>query len=127
MLSDDSKFINDHFLDYTKKNFLKYFEKDIILKNEEYSNDSAGMGFYRLTYEYLSYQIIFEYERLRFTIRIKYKDAVSNFFAQHKELLNSLTEENINKSIFILKSDLKNNNLSFFYITKKGEIKKIEF
>ncbi|MGX7243924.1 hypothetical protein ACWOC1_03620 [Enterococcus quebecensis] len=126
MLSGDEKFINKHYLDYTKKSFLEYFGQNIFLKKEEYSNEAAGMGFYRLNYEYSKYQIVFEYERLRFTIRIKWKDAVSNFFSQHKELSNSLKEEDINQSISVLKNDIDNGCLDFFRISKKGEIKKIE-
>jgi len=127
MLSGDEKFINKHYLDYTKNSFSKYFGENLFLKKEEFSNDTAGMGFYRLTYEKNSrYQIVFEYERLRFTIRIKWGEATSNFFSKHKELQNNLEEKNIDEAISVLKNDISNGELEFFQISKKGEIKKVE-
>lgn len=127
MLSGDEKFINKHYLDYTKNSFSKYFGENLFLKKEEFTNDTAGMGFYRLTYEKNSrYQIVFEYERLRFTIRIKWGGAISNFFSRHKELQNNLAEENIDQAISVLKNDISNGNLDFFQISKKGKIKKVE-
>ncbi|EAC6284229.1 hypothetical protein UL45_14090, partial [Listeria monocytogenes] len=95
-------------------------------KKEEHSNEAAGMGFYRLTYENSKYQIVFEYERLRFTIKIKWEGAFSNFFLEHKDLPNTLKEESIDEAVFTLKNDINNGNLEFFRISKKGEIKKIE-
>lgn len=126
MLLADEKFINKRYLDYTKNSFLKYFGQNLLLKKEEYSNEAAGMGFYRLTYENSKYQIVFEYERLRFTIKIKWEGAFSNFFLQHKDLTNTLKEECIDEAVFTLKNDINNGNLEFFRISKKGEIKKIE-
>ncbi|EAF2256090.1 hypothetical protein CNY71_03555 [Listeria monocytogenes] len=72
------------------------------------------------------YQIVFEYERLRFTIKIKWEGAFSNFFLEHKDLPNTLKEESIDEAVFTLKNDINNGNLEFFRISKKGEIKKIE-
>ncbi|MGX7351953.1 hypothetical protein [Enterococcus canis] len=127
MLSGDEIFINKYFLDYTKNSFSNYFGETLFLKKEEFSNNTAGMGFYRLTYEKNSkYQIVFEYERLRFTIRIKWGEATSNFFSQHKGLRNNLAEKNIDEAISVLKNDIINGELEFFQISKKGEIKKVE-
>ncbi len=120
------KFINKRYLDYTKKSFLKYFGRNILLEKEEYSNEAAGMGFYRLIYKNPKYQIFFEYERLRFTIKVKWEEATSNFFSQHKDLSNDLKEESIDKAISILKNDISNGCLEFFRISKKYEIKKVE-
>ncbi|MBC1640028.1 hypothetical protein [Listeria welshimeri] len=90
------------------------------MKKEEHSNEAAGMGFYRLTYANSKYQIIFEYERLRFTIKIKWEGAFSNFFLQHKDLPNTLKEESIDEAIFTLKNGINNGNLEFFRISKKA-------
>lgn len=106
--------------------FRYSFGKNLFLKKEEYSNEAAGMGFYRLTYENSKYQIIFEYERLGFTIKIRWEGAISNFFSQHKDLLNNLEEESIDEAISVLKNDISNVYLEFFRIPKKSKTRKVE-
>lgn len=126
MLLGDENFINKRYLDYTKKIFLKYFGQNLFLKKEDWSNEAAGMGAYKLTYESSRYQIIFEYEKLCFTIQIRCEGASSNFFGQNKDIPNNLEEKNIEAAISTLKNNINDGNLEFFQISKKGKIKKVE-
>jgi len=122
-----ANFINRVLLEYTEKVFSETFSKRIVLINEEFSNDTAGMGFFEISYNYPSknYKIIFEYEKIFFTIRVIHKNTFYNFFADHTEFSNDLTKENIEKSISTLKEDIDNNRLIFYYVSEKGQLKKV--
>ncbi|GAB2022991.1 hypothetical protein RyT2_20650 [Pseudolactococcus yaeyamensis] len=82
------------------------------------------MGAYELTYEYLKkpYQIVFDYQRLRFTIRIDWENAhanlFENLFSGHKELKNRLDRDDIKRAIQALKKDIDEDALEFYTIKK---------
>ena len=129
MLLDREQFINIEYLDYTKKVFDDCFGDDIKLIEEVYSNGSGGMGAYELTYEYLKkpYQIVFDYERLRFRIEITWENAYTNFFqGRHTEYKKRLNRDDIKKAIQILKKDIDDDVLVFYTIKKNGQLKKLE-
>ncbi|WP_088839095.1 hypothetical protein [Listeria sp. ILCC792] len=122
----ENEFVNIEYLQYTQDKFYDIFNEEAILKSREFSNDSAGMGFYRLVYFYKSYKIIFEYEKFYFTLKIENNGNFAHFFANHNELKNTLTKTNINVAIYTLKQDLEKGSLTFYTINKNGKLKKIE-
>ncbi|WP_317943339.1 hypothetical protein [Carnobacterium maltaromaticum] len=123
---DKQEFINNMFMEYTKEIFSNVFYDEIHLNEEKYSNDVAGMGYFKLFYYLPSkdYEIVFEYERLLFTIKIKNNENFSNFFVNHKDIKNSLEISNIKTAVLVLKEDIMNDNFDFFKITKNRKLKK---
>lgn len=94
------------------------------IRRKKLSNQAAGMGFFKLNYSLpsKSYDIIFEYERLFFTITVKRKKDFYHLFANHSELSNHLREKDIRRAIIVLREDI--DKLEFCSIGKNGKIKK---
>ena len=125
---DKKEFINNKFMEYTKEIFSNAFHDNIRLDKEQYSNDAAGMGYFKLVYYLPSkvYQIVFEYERLLFTIKIKSNENFTNFFMNHTDISNSLEINNIKTAVSVLKKDIMNDNFDFFKIKKNGKLERVE-
>lgn len=120
----EAEFINRKYLNYTEACFEEIFGSMLVLEEKSFSNQVAGMGFFKLNYSLpsKSYDIIFEYERLFFTITVKRKKDFYHLFANHSELSNHLREKDIRRAIIVLREEI--DTLEFCSIGKNGRIKK---
>jgi hypothetical protein len=103
-----------------KKSFQEKFSDDMIL-DEEYQS-FGNMGSFRLVYYYipLNYNIIVANELRTFTITIEDAENAKNSLYRIEKFDNQLSEENIGRSLEILKNVLKNNEFALYlYVNNK--------
>lgn len=118
MLIDDS-FYMKAICDF-KKSFLENFSNEMILKDEYHSFENKGS--FRLIYNYipLNYNITVENELRTFTITIEDAENAKNSLYRIEKFDNQLCEENIGKSLGILKKVLNKNEFALYlYINNK--------
>lgn len=118
MLLDDS-FYMKAICDF-KKAFQDKFSDEMILKDEHQS--FSNMGNFRLIYNYvpLNYKIIVENELRTFTITIEDDENAKNSLYRIEKFDNQLCEENIVKSLGILKKVLNKNEFTLYlYVNNK--------
>lgn len=120
---DKKAFSQAKMMQFTMDAFLKHFENDVELLKKRYA-DAVG-GYYCLEYHYLpqDYQIIFEHEKLFFSIEIIRKDGAFVWSNQINENINSgLREENIINAIESLKNSFDKMIPIVFYKVKKNRV-----
>lgn len=136
MRSDKDMFTNNEYLIFVKNCFNDFLGEKIKLLQEEYSNDTTGMGAFVLTYLFVlnNYTISFEYQKIYFDIHIKNnKGGDISLCEACQFILNcdygwkwsdwTLEKENIKNAIYQLSVLLELDAKSlYFYIYKNGKI-----
>lgn len=115
---------DSYFYEKAVKDFKKGFSdifKDSISMEDEYCNFSQR-GYFKLLFHYhpLDYSICIENEIKTFTIVIEDSENAQNALYRIEKFDNALTEDNIRKSIYLLKKVLEENEFDLYlYINKK--------
>jgi len=130
-------FVHYDMMSFTDRTFHVCFEEDIELQKYDYSN--TAMGWFVLEYEYKKkrYNIIFENDRLAFSVRIIDREGYHTSLyrmMQGVELESGLTQKNVEQAINLLKEELEKDNICFYisknnkqYKKENGKISRIKY
>jgi len=116
-------FVHYDLMKHVYETFQGVFGDDIELQNFDYSNTAMGWFVLEYNYKRLGYHILFENDRLTFSVRIIDKEGYHTWLKQivkETELKYGLTKENIDIAVRTLKTEMKRKNICF-YISKDGK------
>lgn len=126
MQLDKNHFSKAEMMQFTIDTFESCFGNDIELMDSRYSNEVGG--YYHLEYHYLpkKYKIVFEHEKLFFSIRIIREDGAFTSINQicDGDIKNGLREENINDAIEKLANNLNKSTILFYKIKNNKLVEK---
>jgi len=109
------KMYYERYIDIFEKKIKSILADDVIGISIE--RNFSNRGFFKLTYEYVpcNYKIVIENEFRTFNIIIYDSEGASNVLNRIEHHDESLNEENITKSVLILKKVLEKNDLNFYF------------
>lgn len=109
------KMYYERYIDIFEKKIKSIFADDVICISIE--RNFSNRGFFKLTYEYVpcNYKIVIENEFRTFDIIIYDSEGASNVLNRIERHNVSLNEENIIKSVLLLKKVLEKNDLNFYF------------
>lgn len=109
------KMYYERYIDIFEKKIKSILTDDVIGISIE--RNFSNRGFFKLTYEYLpcNYKIVIENEFRTFNIIIYDSEGASNVLNRIEHHNGSLNEENITKSVLLLKKVLEKNDLNFYF------------
>lgn len=125
----DFEFSHYEIMNYTHQLFEANFKESIQLKKNDYSSD--GMGWFILEYLYKprGYKIVFEHDRLFFSVRIIDTDGAHTSLprmVQNEKISTALERNNIEKAIEILRKELEKDEICFYISKDDKQYKKVD-
>ena len=122
-LLGEKSFIHYNALNFTNNLFSKLFGKDMKLLS--YATSAGGMGYFILKYQFIpkNYIIVFEHDRLFFTIRLSKPNGAFTHInnISGNKIDTALEDKNISYAVRILREAL-NNGIPEFYRLKQDRL-----
>ena len=116
-------------MNFTNEIFELYFKENIQFERNDYSSEKMGWFVLEYTYKPRGYKIIFEHDRLRFSIRIIDLDGShTSIFRMLEDIKinTALEKENIKKAIEMLEKELEKDDICFYISRDDKQYKKVD-